>query len=374
MILNLLSFFVGFLLLLMISVILLSRNAAKQLNIFFLLLLVFGGVQRFVFGLGAFDIINTSSNPFQKNQLFAYIFPPIYYLFFETLLNKKVAMEKVILHFASPLFIIIFVKSISMGNTFSQILFFTFTTTYVFFLIGLLWKHLANRKTSRELIYFKTIKTWSVIMFAFFVTLYLFSNYIFFLQGRSDDFNMLEEFYTLTSIFWLFVIVYVLKNPVILYGEQLLIKQINQSTREELDIWRTNKKRPTDIEDLLLEKKVIDKIDQIIFSLKRIELEDLQELAALPDLKALAFKLDYPQNHIKFVFKYYSNYSFGEYQNIIKVKFAIKLIRSGFLDTHTIDSLAIRCLYTNRFTFFKNFKKLTGYSPTEYAVTFAGKS
>lgn len=346
---------------------------AKQLNIFFLLLLVFAGVQRFIFGLGAFDIISIASNPFQKNQLFTYIFPPVYYLFFETLLNKKVTLKKVILHFATPLFIILLAKSISIGNTYSQLLFFTFTTAYLFILMGLLWKHLTNRKTSKELIHFKTIRTWSVIMFTFFIVLYFFSNYTFFLQGRSDEFNILEEFYTLTSIFWLFIIVYVLKNPIILYGEKLLTKQINQTAGEELEVWRINKKNLIEEEDIRLGKIVKGKVDKIILSLKKHELEALQTLIVLPDLKALAFKLDHPQSHIKFVFKYYSNYSFGEYQNIIKIKMAIKLIRSGFLDTHTIDTLSNRCLYTNRFTFFKNFKKLTGYSPTEYAVVFAGK-
>jgi len=373
MVLNLLSFFVGFLLLIMISIILISRKEDKQLNIFFLLLLAFSGIQRFVFGLGAFDVISTASNPFQKNQLFAYVFPPIYYLFFETLLNKKVALKKVILHFSAPLLIISLIKLIAIGNTYSQLLFFTFTTVYVFFLIDLLWKLLVNRKTSKELVHFKTVKTWSVIMFTFFIVLYFFSNYIYFLQGIKVEFNMLEEFYTLTSIFWLIIIGYVFKNPIILYGEQLLTKQINQVTGEELEVWRNNIKSPIDEGDIRLEEKVKNKVYKIIFSLKKIESESMQELVELSDIKALAFKLDYPQSYIKFVFKYYANYTFGEYQNIIKIKMAIKLIKSGFLDTHTIDKLSTTCLYSNRFTFFKNFKKFTGYSPTAYAVNFAKK-
>jgi AraC-like DNA-binding protein len=66
------------------------------------------------------------------------------------------------------------------------------------------------------------------------------------------------------------------------------------------------------------------------------------------------------------VFTYYSFCTFGEYQNNLKIKFALKLIKEGYLDTRTIDSLAARCLFANKRTFYRNFKKWVGYTPSEY--------
>ncbi|MFM2250324.1 MAG: hypothetical protein RLZZ358_1251, partial [Bacteroidota bacterium] len=94
--------------------------------------------------------------------------------------------------------------------------------------------------------------------------------------------------------------------------------------------------------------------------------ELLEEFVVLPSLKELAFKLDYPQSHLKYVFNYYSFCSFSEYQNNLKIKYALKLIKAGYLDTRTIDSLATRCLFANRRTFYRNFNKWVGFTPTEY--------
>lgn len=194
------------------------------------------------------------------------------------------------------------------------------------------------------------------------------------MRFTKDNFDVLGEYYSLTSIIWFVIVVYVLKNPVIIYGEQQLTEEINQTNNVDFEVWRKGKKRQTEKVDVDLEKKVKGNIEKIIFSIKNFEAEILMDLMSLPSLKELANILDYPQSHLKYVFKYYADYTFGDYQNTIKIRYAIKLIKLGYLDVHTIDSLAIKCLYTNRSTFFKNFKKFTGYSATEYAIAFAGKS
>ena len=162
------------------------------------------------------------------------------------------------------------------------------------------------------------------------------------------------------------MIIYILKNPVILYGQQLLLKNINTSSKEDLVVWRSIKLEPTEAEDLELEKKVKSKVDEIIFAIKKYEEKLLQDLVEVPTLKELAFELDYPQSHLKYVFNYYSFCSFSEYQNNLKIKYALKLIKAGYLDTRTIDSLATRCLFSNRRTFYRNFNKCVGFTPTEY--------
>ncbi|WP_445758156.1 hypothetical protein [Polaribacter sp.] len=66
------------------------------------------------------------------------------------------------------------------------------------------------------------------------------------------------------------------------------------------------------------------------------------------------------------MFKYYGNFTYGEYVNVLKVNFAISLIRKGFLLKHTIDSLSKKALFQSRNIFYLNFKKLTGESPSEF--------
>jgi AraC-like DNA-binding protein len=174
------------------------------------------------------------------------------------------------------------------------------------------------------------------------------------------------QFYTISSWGLLFLIIYIFRNPVILYGEQLLLKNLKNTSKEEVAAWRSVKLEPTEQEDLDVERKVKHKVEAIIFAIKKFEEELLEEFVALPSLKELAFKLDYPQSHLKYVFTYYSFCTFGEYQNNLKIKFALKLIKSGYLDTRTIDSLAARCLFANKRTFYRNFKKWVGFTPSEY--------
>jgi AraC-like DNA-binding protein len=175
-----------------------------------------------------------------------------------------------------------------------------------------------------------------------------------------------DQFYMISSWGLLFLIIYIFRNPVILYGEQLLLKNLTNTSKEEVVAWRSIKLEPTEQEDLDVEKKVKHKVEAIIFAIKKFEEELLEEFVELPSLKELAFKLDYPQSHLKYVFNYYSFCTFGEYQNNLKIKFALKLIKAGYLDTRTIDSLATRCLFANKRTFYRNFKKWVGYTPSEY--------
>jgi AraC-like DNA-binding protein len=363
---NLLSFFVGLVLLLLISIVLMNHKKGKKLNLFFLIILGTAGIQRIFNGLEIFELVESYTNPFQRSLLFSFFIPVVYYLFFHNLLFKNISYQKVLLNLAIPTLIAISSSIFNPSLTFVKVIFFIYSSSYILFTLFLIREKLYNRKTYKDLVHFQSIKNWTLIMYGFSFLLYSFANYIFLSYAIESDQNILIQFYNITSLIWCFIIGYILKNPVILYGEQLLLEKINKSTNEEIEVWRNKKKGRTEKEDLEVEKKVMDKVDEIIFSIKKSEKELLQDFQRLPTLKELAFQLDYPQSHLKYVFKYYSYCTFGDYQNILKVKYAMKLIQSGYLDTRTIDSLAIKCLFTNRSTFYKNFKKQTGYSPTEF--------
>jgi len=348
MLLAFLSFIVGLALLVLVLYVLFSRKNDKNLNIYSLLIIASAGIQRFLQGVEEFNLIDSFKNPLVDNFLHQFFLLVFSYLFFDNLLFKKTPVKKVILHLVFPT---LFVLVHSLFNLEPGLL---------------IWKFIYKRKNYKELIHFQTIKNWTYFTFGIYFSFYLIYNYVFLNNPQTIGTGYFVQFYHTTALIWLSMIIYILKNPVILYGQQLLLKNINTSSKEELVVWRSIKLEPTEAEDLELEKKVKSKVDEIIFAIKKHEEKLLQDLVAVPTLKELAFELDYPQSHLKYVFNYSSFCSFSEYQNNLKIKYALKLIKAGYLDTRTIDSLATRCLFANRRTFYRNFNKWVGFTPTEY--------
>ena len=366
MLLAFLSFIVGLALLVLVFSVFFSRKNDKNLNIYSLLILASAGIQRFLQGIEEFKLIDSFKNPFVENFLHQFFMLVFAYLFFDNLLFKKTPVKKVILHLVFPTLFVLVYSLFNLNPGLIKLVFFLFSSLYVLLPGLLIWKFIYKRKNYKELIHFQTIKNWTYFTFGIYFSFYLIYNYVFVNNPQTIGTGYFIQFYQITALIWLFMIIYILKNPVILYGQQLLLKNIRTSSKEELLVWRSIKLDPTEAEDLELEKKVKSKVDEIIFAIKKYEEKLLQELVEVPTIKELAFELDYPQSHLKYVFNYYSFCSFSEYQNNLKIKYALKLIKAGYLDTRTIDSLATRCLFANRRTFYRNFNKWVGFTPTEY--------
>ena len=229
-----------------------------------------------------------------------------------------------------------------------------------------MWTFFAKRKSQRELGYFKSIRVWAYLMMVAFLLIYGFANFIYGKALEDTQDKVLGEFYGLTSFLWLFICFYLLRNPRILYGELRLLEHINAGAPEEIAIWRSKKKGQTSTQDLGVEKQIAPRIETLLFALKKMEHAWSEELLEVPSLKSLSFQLDCPQSHVKYLFKYYGNFTYGEYVNVLRINYAISLIRKGYLLTHTIDSLSKKTLFVSGNTFYLNFKKLTGESPSEY--------
>jgi|UniRef100_UPI0040482DD7 AraC-like DNA-binding protein len=374
MLLAFLSFIVGLALLVLVFSVLFSRKNDKNLNIYSLLILASAGIQRFLQGIEEFKLIDSFKNPFVDNFLHQFFMLVFAYLFFDNLLFKKTPVKKVILHLVFPTLFVLVYSLFNLNPGLIKLVFFLFSSLYVLLPGLLIWKFIYKRKNYKELIHFQTIKNWTYFTFGIYFSFYLIFNYVFVNNPQTIGTGYFIQFYQITALIWLFMIIYILKNPVILYGQQLLLKNISTSSKEELVVWRSIKLDPTEAEDLELEKKVKSKVDEIIFAIKKYEEKLLQDLVEVPTLKELAFELDYPQSHLKYVFNYYSFCSFSEYQNNLKIKYALKLIKAGYLDTRTIDSLATRCLFANRRTFYRNFNKWVGFTPTEYLAQISSAS
>jgi AraC-like DNA-binding protein len=305
-------------------------------------------------------------NPFEQSLLFAFFIPPIYYLFFEGLLHQKFSRKSLPLHFGLSLLLVSLSLGLDWNKSINQTVFLVYSSGYSTGLIVLVWRYLTKRKSQREQVYFKSIRVWAYLMMVAFLLIYGFANFIYGKALEDTQEKVLGEFYGLTSFLWLFICFYLLRNPRILYGELRLLEHINAVVPEEIAIWRSKKKGQTDPQDLNVEKQIAPRLEALIFSLKSMEQAWSEELLEVPSLKSLSFQLDCPQSHLKYLFKYYGNFTFGEYVNVLRINYAITLIRKGYLLTHTIDSLSKKTLFVSGNTFYLNFKKLMGESPSEF--------
>jgi AraC-like DNA-binding protein len=366
MLLSFFSFIVGLALLLLVFFVLINRQKDKKLNLYFLIIIGVLGMNRFLLGVEEFNLIDSFNSPMKDNFIHQFFTVVISYLFFDNLLFKVTPFKKVIPHFIFPIVFVLGTVLFPIKFGLIKIVFFLFSTGYVVFPGYLVWKYVYKRKNYKDLIHFQSIKAFALLTYSVYFIFYVVYNYVFMTNPQETGSGHFVQFYTISSWGLLFLIIYIFRNPVILYGEQLLLKNLKNTSKEEVVAWRSSKLEPTELEDLDLEKKVKPKVEELIFAIKKFEEELLENFVVLPSLKELAFKLDYPQSHLKYVFTYYSFCTFGEYQNNLKIKFALKLIKAGYLDTRTIDSLAARCLFANKRTFYRNFKKWVGYTPSEY--------
>jgi AraC-like DNA-binding protein len=366
MLLSFFSFLVGFALLLLVFFVLINRQKDKKLNLYFLLIIGVLGMNRFLLGVEEFNLIDSFKSPMKDNFMHQFFMVVVGYLFFDNLLFKVIRFKKVIIHFIFPVVFVLVSSLFHLNFDLIKVVFFLFSTGYVVFPGFLVWKYVYQIKNYKDRIHYQSIKDLALLTYGVYFIFYVVYNYMFLTNPQETGSGHFDQFYTISSWGLLFLIIYIFRNPVILYGEQLLLKNLKNTSKEEVVAWRSSKLEPTEEEDLDVEKKVKHNVEVIIFAIKKFEEELLEEFVELPSLKQLAFQLDYPQSHLKYVFTYYSFCTFGEYQNNLKIKFALKLIKSGYLDTRTIDSLATRCLFANKRTFYRNFKKWVGFTPSEY--------
>ena len=374
MLLSLLSFIVGLALLLLVFLVLGNRQKWKMFNIYLLLALGVAGIQHVMIGVEKFGLVASFESPMKDNFYHQFFMLVLTYFFFYNLLYKITPFKKVILHLIFPTLFTLFCVLFSPNFLIIKVILFLFSSLYVSMMGLLIWKHIYRRKNYKELIHYQSIRTWALLTYSMAIIFYLMFNFVLLSVPLENQNDYLLRYYDALFPIWVFLIFYIFKNPVILYGEQLLLKNLKKANPEEIVAWRSNKLEPTEAEDLELEKKVKSKVDEIIFAIKKYEEKLLQDLVEVPTLKELAFELDYPQSHLKYVFNYYSFCSFSEYQNNLKIKYALKLIKEGYLDTRTIDSLATRCLFANRRTFYRNFNKWVGFTPTEYLAEISSAS
>jgi AraC-like DNA-binding protein len=164
------------------------------------------------------------------------------------------------------------------------------------------------------------------------------------------------------------------KNPIIIFGRNNLLKSIQKTEPQEFLIWSFKPLKVIDEKDRILSKNISSKIDNIIFNIQNLQkLESITSTITLTS-DTLSKELKIPRSHVEFLFKYYCYYSINDFSNLLKVNYAVSLIKEGYLEKYTVASLGEKCLFNSRFTFSKNFKKFIGVSVSYFVRTYANRN
>jgi AraC-like DNA-binding protein len=195
----------------------------------------------------------------------------------------------------------------------------------------------------------------------------IYSNY--FVINQSNSQVNLDTFYSYSSIPWLVILVYMFKNPIVIFGEHYLLKNIQLNKQSDFLVWSTKLLRPVEEKDKIVYNTILKRIDFIISDIQILQKSVSMLSTTTFTADTLSKHLKIPRRHLEFVFKYYCHYSLNDFSNLVKVNYALSLINQGYLDSFTVASLGEKCLFNSRFTFSKNFKKFIGISVSDYVST-----
>lgn len=364
MFLDLLSLFVGFLCLFIGVFMIFNPSRNHKTNVYFIVILILVGVQRFIYALEILGFVQDTYSPLKKNLRLGFYIVPIYYLFFKRLIQGFDKLKKELLHFIFPT-VFILINLVFVNSEINRLFFLIYSSLY-FILILIMLKDFIYRKNTSMLQKksYREIKTWLLLMIILTFVLIIYCNYFLFSESSSQI--TLGSFYKYSSLLWLLVLIYMFKNPIVLFGEHYLLKNIELNEPLEFLVWSRKRLKTIEEKDKIVYNTILKRIDFIISDIQILQKSD-EMLSTTPfTADTLAKQLKIPRRHLEFVFKYYCHYSINDFSNLVKVNYAVSLINEGYLDSYTVESLGEKCLFNSRFTFSKNFKKFIGVSVSDF--------
>jgi AraC-like DNA-binding protein len=361
MFLDIISLFVGFLCVLIACFMIFNRIENHKTNTYFVLILFIVGIQRFIYSIEFLGLIENSYSPLKKKLSLALYIVPIYYLFFRRLIKGYERLKNELSHFILPTLFVF----VNIAYEISYLL-FIFYSTFYFILILILFKTFIYRKNTSilEIISYRRTKTWLFLMISLTFFLFVFSNYFLF-SGTNPQMN-LGSFYRYSSLLWLLLLIYMFKNPIVIFGEHYLLKNMHLNESTEFLVWSRKLLKPMEEKDKVVCNSISKRIDFIISDIQILQNSAPMLTTTTFTTSTLSKKLRIPKRHLEFVFKYYCHYSISDFSNLVKITYALSLIKEGYLDSYTVASLGEKCLFNSRFTFSKNFKKFIGVSVSDY--------
>lgn len=364
MFLNVVSLLVGFLLLFVVVLMLFNPKPNRKTNSYLLVILFVAGLQRFLNAIEVLGFTTATYSPLKIRLTFAFYIVPIYYLFFRRLIRGNGKLQKELLHFILPT-VLVLIDILIVDYTFSYVVYLIFSCYYFGSILMLVIELLQMKKLSMfQKGSYKTIRTWALLMAAITFLLVFYSNYFLFSDAKPRI--NLNVFYRISSLLWLAALVYMFKNPMIIFGEQNLLKSLQKNAPQDILIWNNRPLKSIEDKDLMIYNAIKSRIDTILMDIQVLQKSVPLISAITLTAETLAKELKIPKSHLELIFKYYCNYSINDFGNLVKVSYSLSLIREGYLENYTVAYLGEKCLFNSRFTFSKNFKKFTGVSVSDF--------
>lgn len=369
MFLNVVSLLVGFLCLFVVLLMLLNPNLNRKTNGYLIIILVVVGLQRFLYSIEVLGFTDFTFSPLKMRPTLVFYIVTVYYLFFSRLISSTSSLKKELLHFILPMVFFAFNFWYVNYRLFS-FFYLLYSIVYFTFIVGKV-REFFYRKNQSILgkIINQAIKTWLLLMLAVSFLLIVYSNY--FLFSNLSHKIILSHFYRYSSLIWFVILIYMFKNPVLIFGEFSLLKSLHKNTPQDLLIWSVKPLKVIEGKDLVVYTTIIKKIDSIVSDIQTLQKSVPLISTTTLTAKTIAQELKIAKSHLDLVFKYYCHYSINDFSNLVKINYAVTLINEGYLESYTVAYLGERCLFNSRFTFSKNFKKFIGVSISDFVKSSA---
>lgn len=214
----------------------------------------------------------------------------------------------------------------------------------------------------------RQIREISNVIFAA-ITIGVFYNiWMLFYSPPTNDEESLRQLIVPTLLL-LITAIKLLLDPDIMFGFDVVprvIKKTRQSTMVS-DIWKM------ELQNEVVGKRyeaIQGKMGELLKDyIRRIEEAAFEtELFSRPGLtvEEFAAELDIPAFHMAYIFRYHSQVTFQDFKKIIQINNAIELMKGGYTQEHTMESLATQVGFASYNPFFVSFRNITGMSPQQY--------
>lgn len=329
-----------------------------------MVILIVVGLQRFLNAIEILGFTTTTYNPLKIKPLLAFYIVPVYYLFFNRLIYNKGELKKELLHFIFPT-VFVLINLLIVNYRINHFVYLAYSILYFVLIVVMVKKFIYRKNLSMfERISYQAKKSWVLIMIVLTFLLVIYSNCFLFFD-LPIQLN-LDVFYKYSSLFWFIILFFMFKNPVIIFGEQSLLKNIQLHEPQGFQVWNHKPLKAIQEKDTIVYNTIFNRIDIIILEIKALQ-KSVPLIANITlNAETLAKELKIPKRHVDVIFKYYCNYSINDFSNLVKIDYALSLIKEGYLGKYTVDSLGKKCLFNSRFTFSKNFKKFVGVSVSNF--------
>jgi AraC-like DNA-binding protein len=243
-----------------------------------------------------------------------------------------------------------------------NIIFVIYAVIYLVFGFLLLKKNVWNRNSKIQVIDVQNnlLHKWTLFLFILYVAISLRLILTLFLDLINSSFSAGKNQLWISGILWSIIFIKILITPEILFGYNALYKKINEQKKSEFslnDIWNLKEKiEINNLQDNLLKNKIYPELTKYLKDIEYLALTEKWFRKSKTSATEVAKKLNMPESHLKFVFKY----------QIIKIYDALQLIETGFLKINTLDALAIKVGFSSYNPFFTSFKDVTGSTPQAY--------